>query len=114
MFDDQGVDVWHIHTSFNDGRGDQHIISPMQKVINDIFQLGFCHLTMRISDCGIRHELFDLRDGLFNVFHPVMQIKDLPAAFQLPFDGRANGATILFHDKGLDRIAVSRWCFDHG
>ena len=55
IFNNQRIGVRHIDPGFNNGRGHQYVIRAMQKIIDDIFQLGFRHLAMGIPDAGVRH-----------------------------------------------------------
>lgn len=99
IFNNQGINVWHINPGFDNRGRHQHIILAMNKVIDDPFKLRFRHLTVRIRHSRVRHQLLNLTNCAFNVFNPIVQIKDLAATIQFSLNGLANRTGILFHDN---------------
>ena len=106
--DDNGIDVGNIHTGLNNSGRDQDIDPAADKIIHEIFQLGFGHTAMAEFDPGLRNQLAQPVRDQIDIVDPVMDVIDLSPAGQLPDDGFPDHLFIVFHDIGLDGDAAFR------
>ena len=99
---DNGIDVGNIHTGLDNGGRDQDIDLAADKIIHEIFQLGFGHAAMAEFDPGFRNQLTQPVGDQVYIVDPVMDVIDLSSAGQLPYNGFPDHFLIIFHDIGLD------------
>ena len=68
------------------------------------------HLSVRIGNRQIRHQLLHMSCYLIDIFHTVIDIVYLPLSCAFPFDCFTYHLVIIFHNICLDRHTVIR-CF---
>ena len=78
--DNQRVDRRHIDARLHDGGADEHVGLLLPEVLDDLFELALFHLGVRYYDASLWHEERDLLGHLFNVGHPIVNVKDLALA----------------------------------
>ena len=109
---DHGVDVRDIHAGLDDRGRNQHIVFPIGKVHDDIFQLVLPHLAMSHSHRCLRNQPLYFAGDPIDGIHPVVQHIDLTSTRQLLFDGLPDHKIIHFHNVCLHRISVFRRFFN--
>ena len=113
VFNNQGVDVRHIHAGFDDGGADEHVNFPIEQIAPNLTELFFLHLAVGNANACIRQEFADACRRAGDRVHPVMQVVDLPAAPQLLLDRFRQNPHIVLHHIGLHRMAVLRGLLQH-
>ena len=77
---DDRVDVGNIQARLDDRCGYQNIDLAADKIIHDLFQLGFLHLSVGISHPGLRNQVLNFQSSPGYIIDTVMDIVDLAFA----------------------------------
>src|SRR6185437_94890 len=108
VVDDNGIDVGNIHAAFHDVGTNQHIIFPVDKVEDTLFQFVAFHLPVRITDTEIGAKRLDDGCHLGKSLDTVVDKEDLSAPFGLIIDRIADKVFVIAMQFRLDRLAVRR------
>ena len=84
VFNNEGVDVGHVHTGFDDGGAHEDIHLMLQHLTPDLRHLVLAHLAVGEGDPGLGDPHLDAGGTAFDGFHPVVQIINLPAPGEAP------------------------------
>ena len=108
VVDDDRVDIRYVETRLDDRGGNQHVDLPVDKINHDLLELFLLHLSVRKRHAGLGHELPDSVRDAVDVIHAVVHIVDLTSPRELADNGLPYHLLVIFHDVGLDRLALSR------
>ena len=106
--DNDGVDVRHIDTRFEDGGRDHHIVFVIHKVQNNLFQFFGRHLSVADDYTYAGNQSFNKSFHFVDVVDTVVDKKHLPVAFHFKRNSLTDYVFVEFVKRRLYRVAV-RW-----
>ena len=77
---DQRIGIRNIDAGFDNGGGDQHVITTFPKVNHHLFELRLIHLAVGNCDARLWHQLGQTRRGLVDCVDAVVHKKHLAFA----------------------------------
>jgi len=111
---DQGVGVRDIQAGLHDGGTHQHIDLFIPKALDNLFQLCLVHFAVRKGHPRLGNQLLQMRGDTRHIAHPVVYIKHLAVAQQLPAN-RSHNLLLLMHAHiGEHRVAFLWRCGECG
>ena len=115
VLDDEGVDVWDVDASLDDGRADEDLDVAVREGLHHVAEALLPHLAVGHGDGDVLAELgLELRGTFVDRLDAVVQVIDLPAAREFPPDGLEDDLIVVLEDKRLHGIAILRRLFDRG
>ena len=108
LIDKNGVRVWNIETTLDDGRCEQNIKAVRDKVDHDLLKLVFGHLTMPDLKARLGDDLLQTHSDAIDILHTIMYKEDLSAPVQFAEDCVADHLGIESRDAGFHRHPILR------
>ena len=106
VLNDQSVCVGNIQTGFDDGGADQHLDFSLRHGLHHIAKSVFSHLPMGYTNTQSGNPTPQSTGTLVNGFSTVVKIVNLPAPFHLATNCIIDDGSVIFRNKGLDRVTV--------
>src|SRR5690349_15999512 len=106
---DNGIHIRNIHATFYNIRTYQHIIFPVYKVKDLLFQLVAFHLSVRIRYTQVRTLCLYHSSHFRQALYTVMNKEYLSATFRFVIDGITDKLYIKYLYFGLYRLPVWWW-----
>ena len=104
--DDHRIYIWNIQTCLNNCCRDQNINITIDKIIHDLLQLCFLHLSMCKGNICFRNKFLHLRSNISDIADTVINIIYLSMSGQLSDNCFPDHFIIVFAYKCLDRLSV--------
>ena len=114
IFYNQRVGIRNIDACFDYRGADEDIGISLDKALPDIGKLLFFHSAVRYIDIRIGKFLFQPRRSACDIFYPVVQVENLPAAMELAPNRLVYHEVVIFQNICLDRHSVARCLVEHG
>ena len=105
---DDRIGIGNVNAVLDDGRGDQHVEFPVDKVHDQPLQLLGGHLAVPHAHAGLGADAGDKPLHGHQVLDAVVDEVDLSAAREFRFDGVADDLLREYVRLGEDRLAVGR------
>ena len=90
LVNDDGVGIGNVEPRFDDVGGYQHVITPVDEIEEDVFELVAFHLAVTYANAHARTQLANHGGHVLDVAHPVVYKKYLSATVYLKIDGILN------------------------
>ena len=97
----QGVGVGNIHARLNDRRANEHVDLARKHLAPDVLKLLLVHFSVRDGNPRLGDRFCDLRGTGVDIFHKIIQIKDLTASAKLAANGLDHNQLIVLQHVGL-------------
>src|SRR6056297_6569 len=106
VIDNNCVGVGNINAVFHNVGGDQHVKFMMIKIVNNLLQARWFHLAVSRPYSDVGHQFTDHFRDFINIFHPVVDKKDLASACNFLENGFADKLRVHTVNFGIDRLPV--------
>ena len=106
ILNDQGVGIGNVQAGFNDGGADQHLDFSLCHGLHHIAKSVFAHLSMSYTHTQAGNPTAQSTGTLVDGFSAVVQIVNLAAPFHLTSDCIVDDGSVIFRNKGLNRVTV--------
>ena len=110
---DERVHRGHVDARFDDGRADQHVVTPLPEVEHDRLEAALVHLPVGDGHLGLGHQVSDVAGHPLDVRNPVVDVEGLALAQQLPPQRLADRRGVLLAHVREDGAAIGRRGVDH-
>lgn len=112
VFDNQGVSVGDIESSFDDCGADKDVDFALDESDHDGFKFGFVHLSVPDGDSGLGNEFANFVGDVINAVDSVVDEKDLSATGEFAEDSFSHDFVRGWSDESANWESSRGWVVD--